>query len=154
MSGVVANVGQVFTKVLGEYRRTKNKKLMMVDSLIVYSLATAAVQVQIVFKLCQKRVKLVWIAIVRLHTWFLLAAFLSIPFWVDSFAILASLPLQVTFKHYRYTTLWFTRLFLTVSLRMQLSMSKEFGQITPEKALGDFVFCCIVFLFIVFSFLG
>lgn len=107
-------MGQVFTKVLGEYRRTKNKKLMMVDSLIVYSLATAAVQVA-------------YMVLVG-----------SFPF--NSF-------LSGFFCHLGIFA-------LAVSLRMQLSMSKEFGQITPEKALGDFLFCCIVFLFIVFSFLG
>jgi hypothetical protein len=41
----------------------------------------------------------------------------------------------------------------SVSLRLQIS-SSEFAGIAPEKAFGDFAFSAIVFLFIVFSFLG
>jgi hypothetical protein len=44
--------------------------------------------------------------------------------------------------------------YLKVSLRLQLSSPKEFSDVTPERALGDFVFCAVVLLFIVFSFLG
>ena len=42
----------------------------------------------------------------------------------------------------------------TVSLRLQLTSSSEFQSVTPEKAYGDFAFCCLVLFFVVFSFMG
>lgn len=44
--------------------------------------------------------------------------------------------------------------FITVSLRLQLTTSSEFKSVTPEKAFGDFAFCCLVLFFVVFSFMG
>ena len=38
-------VSQILSKVRSEYNRTRSKKLLMVDGLIVYSLLTALVQV-------------------------------------------------------------------------------------------------------------
>mmetsp|Transcript_33371 Transcript_33371/g.56024 ORF Transcript_33371/g.56024 Transcript_33371/m.56024 type:complete len:111 (-) Transcript_33371:47-379(-) len=43
---------------------------------------------------------------------------------------------------------------LAVSLRLQLTSNKEFSNVSPEKAFGDFVFCALVLLFVVYSFLG
>mmetsp|Transcript_860 Transcript_860/g.506 ORF Transcript_860/g.506 Transcript_860/m.506 type:complete len:119 (+) Transcript_860:70-426(+) len=43
---------------------------------------------------------------------------------------------------------------LAVSLRLQLSKSSEFKNISTERAAGDFIFCGVIFFFIVFSFLG
>jgi hypothetical protein len=40
------------------------------------------------------------------------------------------------------------------SLRLQLTSSSEFKNITPEKAFGDFAFCSLVLFFVVFSFMG
>mmetsp|Transcript_105785 Transcript_105785/g.207475 ORF Transcript_105785/g.207475 Transcript_105785/m.207475 type:complete len:111 (+) Transcript_105785:31-363(+) len=42
----------------------------------------------------------------------------------------------------------------TISLRLQLTSTGEFKSISPEKAFGDFAFCVLVLLFVVFSFLG
>jgi len=41
-----------------------------------------------------------------------------------------------------------------VCLRLQLTSKGEFDSFTPEKAFGDFAFCALVLLFVVFSFLG
>jgi len=42
-----------------------------------------------------------------------------------------------------------------VSLRLQLtSTSGEFKGANQETSFGDFAFCCLVLLFVVFSFLG
>eukprot|EP01038_Epipyxis_sp_PR26KG_P017122 gene17122-23563_t len=43
---------------------------------------------------------------------------------------------------------------LGVSLRLQLGSASEFKNISPEKSFGDFVFCAVVLLFVVYSFLG
>jgi hypothetical protein len=43
--------------------------------------------------------------------------------------------------------------YLLASLRLQLS-STEFNSVNADKAYGDFAFCAIVLLFVVFSFLG
>lgn len=40
-----SEISQVLSKVLSEYQKNKSKKLLMVDGLIVYALATAIVQV-------------------------------------------------------------------------------------------------------------
>jgi oligosaccharyltransferase complex subunit epsilon len=40
------------------------------------------------------------------------------------------------------------------SLRYQLTSPEDFKSVTPERALGDFVFTCLVLFFIVFSFMG
>lgn len=42
----------------------------------------------------------------------------------------------------------------TVCLRLQLTSKAEFNSVTPERAFGDFAFCALVLLFVVFSFLG
>ena len=44
--------------------------------------------------------------------------------------------------------------FFSVSLRLQLTSSSEFKSVSPEKAFGDFAFCCLVLFFVVFSFMG
>lgn len=43
---------------------------------------------------------------------------------------------------------------LAVCLRLQLTSKGEFESISPEKAFGDFAFCVLVLLFVVYSFLG
>jgi hypothetical protein len=45
-------------------------------------------------------------------------------------------------------------LLFVVSLRLQLTSKGEFGNVSPEKAFGDFAFCVLVLLFVVYSFLG
>lgn len=40
-----SEIAQVFSKVLSEYQKNKSKKLMMIDSLIVFALVSAIVQV-------------------------------------------------------------------------------------------------------------
>lgn len=43
---------------------------------------------------------------------------------------------------------------MIVSLRLQLTSTGEFKSISPERAFGDFAFCVLVLLFVVYSFLG
>ena len=40
------SINQIFTRVQSDYLNSKSKKIMMVDSFILYTLATAAIQVQ------------------------------------------------------------------------------------------------------------
>jgi oligosaccharyltransferase complex subunit epsilon len=109
-----SEIAQVLSKVVSEYQKNKSKKLMMVDSLIVFALVSAIIQA-------------VYMVLVG-----------TFPF--NSF-------LSGFFCHIGLFA-------LAVSLRLQLSSSQEFKNISTERAAGDFIFCGIIFFFIVFSFLG
>mmetsp|Transcript_30016 Transcript_30016/g.41227 ORF Transcript_30016/g.41227 Transcript_30016/m.41227 type:complete len:122 (-) Transcript_30016:50-415(-) len=107
-------ITQVAEKVKSEYSRTLTKKLLMIDALLVYSVATNIVQ---------------FIYVLLVGT-FPFNSFLSS--FICHLGIFA----------------------VGVSLRLQLTSSSEFKDISEERAFGDFVFCLLVLFFIVFSFLG
>eukprot|EP01042_Synura_sphagnicola_P028132 gene28132-36302_t len=96
-----SEIAQVFSKVVSDYQKNKSKKLLMVDSLIVFSLLSAVIQA-------------VYMILVG-----------TFPF--NSF-------LSGFFCHIGLFA-------LAVSLRLQLSSSQEFKNVSTERAAGDFIFC-------------
>ncbi|KAJ1428389.1 DAD/Ost2 [Ochromonadaceae sp. CCMP2298] len=108
------SIGQVYTKVKSDYGKNINKKLMMIDALAIYCVATGLIQ----------------LAYMILVGNFPFNSFLSS--FICHVGIFAC----------------------AVSLRLQLTSTSEFTDISPEKSFGDFTFCVLVLLFVVYSFLG
>ncbi len=130
-----SSLGQIFSAVKNEYQRTRTKKILMVDALIVYALASAVVQV----------VYMVMVGTFPFNSF--LSGFLC---QLGLFALAGEYRVFVRNVYF----LMLSSLLSTVSLRLQLTSKEEFQNINQEKAFGDFAFCAIVFLFVVFSFLG